>query len=140
MRIKCATLFNITRTGVTNRRTIKGAHSEELRSQQSNFETILQIIGLRSQPENITDPKLVESVIFDCGTAYTDAVRCWIFYFEIAHSSAYHNNSHELGNLFTDCNGVPMIAGLQGMCSTSIAQLNSASPLYKNIHFEVQNG
>jgi hypothetical protein len=126
------------RTGVTNRRAIKGAIQEELRNQQSNFETLLQIIGLRSQPENIIDPKLIESVAFDCGTAYT-ADCCWVFYFEVAHGSAFHDDSHKLGHLFADCQGVPMIVGLERMCSSMITQLNSSSPIYKNIHFEIQH-
>ena len=69
-KIRCYTLFNITKTGITNRRNSsklgpdKDKEWEKLRNTQCNFDTLIQVISLRSQPENITDP-VQEIVLFD---------------------------------------------------------------------------
>ena len=61
MRIKCYTLYDITQTNVNFRKKnteIVPADEMKKRSQQSNFETILQIINMRSQPEEISESEL----------------------------------------------------------------------------------
>lgn len=140
-KITCLTLFDITKTNISNRRQrlseIEMHEFSKQRNQQSNFETILQIIGLRSQPENITDP-VKKTVKFDksiWGTEYTskNAVALWSFIFTIQHPIIYADDNHELGNLYTDCDKVPMIINLD-------EQLKLPSKLsidkdFKNIHF-----
>lgn len=70
--IKCSTIFDITKTNISNRRQhlseISDVNLTKMRSQQSNFETILQIVSLRSQPENISNPvKKIISLTFRLG-------------------------------------------------------------------------
>jgi hypothetical protein len=61
-KISCYTLFDITQTGVINRG--KPGTDEDIdawlvkRNTQCNFDTILQVISLRSQPEDISKPKI----------------------------------------------------------------------------------
>jgi len=63
LKIRCYTLFDISKTGVTNRRNSNNPDPkwQKQRNTQCNFDTILQVASLRSQPENITDP--VESLV-----------------------------------------------------------------------------
>ena len=60
-RIECYTLFDITQTGVLNRsRPVDGQDLDQWvhkRNTQANFDTLLQIISLRSQPEIVSSPK-----------------------------------------------------------------------------------
>ena len=61
-RIKCYTLFDITNTGILSRKTPVNLLPEKVldwetdRARQSNFDTIIQVISLRTQPEDITKP------------------------------------------------------------------------------------
>jgi hypothetical protein len=112
------------------------------RNQQSNFETILQIIGLRCQPENITDP-VQRAVRLDSdiwGTNYKSKspVKCWSFVFEVQQPVIYHNETGPLGNLYQDCEGVPMIINLDEW--NQIESVISSNKQTKNIHFEIENG
>ena len=117
-RIACYTLFDITKTGVLNRAK-PGTDIEDVtawyhkRSTQCNFDTIIQIISLRSQPEVVSDPKLIKIDINQTkfGSDYTKykQVNCWTFDFEVHHSSVFEDTENELGALYSDCDKVPMI-------------------------------
>lgn len=144
MRIKCSTLFDITRTNLNNRRRFLDQEPDsELQfkiNQQTNFETLLQIISMRSQPEDITDP--VQSTVnlsgkHEWGKKYpnTKNVPCWNFSFTIHHSAVFKKDENELGNLLDDCESVPMITGL-GEWSGLGPRLHT-DPEFKNIIFSV---
>ena len=70
------------------------------RNQQRNYETLLQIFGLRTQPQEITQPKLINGM--------------WQFSFVSESEGVFdmHNNPDPLAGLLVDCEGVPMVAGL----------------------------
>lgn len=147
MKIKCITLFDITRTNVNSKRLttteIDVITYNKQRAQQSNFETILQVISMRSQPEDITDP-VKEHIKFSknniWGSEYKNKkslIPVWAFNFTVNHDEVFENNISKLGNLFDDCNGVPMIVNLEEWTGME-AQLNTSLQL-KNIHFEVIN-
>lgn len=144
MKIKCTTLFDITKTGVNPRRRDINMIDDELFElqcgQQSNFETLLQIINLRSQPEDITDPilgktKLDKKSIWGKEYSSSRSIPTWSFEFSIAHTSAFKDNENELGLLFLDSEGVPMIKGLTEWKDLSNNLSNESQ--YKNIHWEV---
>lgn len=143
-RIACYTLFDITQTGVLNRS--KPTDNDQAtwiyrRNTQCNFDTVLQVISLRSQPEVITYPVKVEMTeeLFDMfGFLYQLQTEtksyCWKFEFEVQHPSVFENGIIPFGALYNDCDGVPMI-----VCNTQIEtvlpMLNITDEL-KNIHFE----
>ncbi len=144
MKIKCYTLFDITRTNVSNRRRWLDESADPKlklqRNQQTNFETILQIINMRSQPEDITDP-LCEKINLQRDTKWGTTYQCkepvpqWSFSFTVSHSAVFRTETHELGNLIGDCDGVPMITELtewSGLEKT--LQTNTET---RNIYFEV---
>lgn len=144
-RISCYTLFDITHTGVMNRSKPQGddvAGWLYRRNTQCNLDTILQVISLRSQPEIIKLPHLVE-FRFDephhFGFLYEqqeDTIyKSWKFEFEVQHTSVFDDAINTFGALYRDCEGVPMI--LMEDQHSSIPKFLDISPELKNIHFEV---
>lgn len=144
-RIACYTLFDITQTGVMNRS--KPTEDDIVgwtrrRNTQCNFDTILQVISLRSQPEVAKLPIRIEMKEEDFNKfgflyEYNDATiaYCWRFEFDIQHSSVFENGIKPLGALYTDCDGVPMILCGDQNVSTPVF-LNTTDEL-RNIYFEV---
>jgi hypothetical protein len=134
-KIACYTLFDITKTNVPNRsRPPDGADYKNWvyqRNSQINFDTIVQIISLRSQPENISVPVQLEikEDFFGLGKSTIG----WMFNFEVRSLSVYSNGNDELAYLKQDVADVPML-----ICGTEFSNLTnvlSAEKPTKNIHF-----
>lgn len=112
------------------------------RNTQCNFDTILQVISMRSQPEVVRFPTKIEMTEDEFnlfGFLYTpkeDTVSyCWKFEFEIQHSSVFDRETESLAALYNDCKGVPMI-----LCPNQISGLPAfmdTTAELKNIYFEV---
>ena len=141
-RIRCHTLFDITQTGVLNRsKPIEEDISNWVnrRNTQCNFDTVLQVISLRSQPEVVRVPigiEISDAELELFGFLYSnEKINCWKFDFEIQHPSVFENGITPLGALYKDCEGVPMILcdNQHSMCPKFLV----TSPELKNIHFEV---
>ena len=110
--IECSTSFDITATGIRGRlenlhlpvndaqgsliTDLSGLH--RARNQQRNYETLLQIISLRTLPESVTRPR------------FHDAV--WSFEFQVPHIEAVAWGADPVGALRFDAENVPMIVGL----------------------------
>jgi hypothetical protein len=145
MKIRCTTLFDITRTNVNTRREIRSPDPSVVhalnrqRNQQMNFETVLQVINMRAQPENITDPTVQKINIDQFGTDYRSKrgvkSQVWVFEFQINHESAFQLADNQLGSLIQDCNSVPMITGLDE--SANLPTHLSTSTDDCNILFEI---
>lgn len=136
-------MFDITKTNVTNRRLPSDTTPENLRiwqrkrDTQCNFDTIIQLISLRAQPEDITYPKKVNTISdpFDKFRFTTEEpVDYWTFTFTINHAGVFDDGNTQLGLLYSDCSGVPMIAS--SMESTSLIDVSDTQ---KNIYFEIIN-
>jgi hypothetical protein len=141
-KIRCYTLFDITQTGVTNRRNnTKTSQWEKDRNTQCNFDTIVQVISLRSQPENITSPEQ-SIIIFDETNEFgflfeqeEEAHSYWHFDFDINYQGAYDDGINEFGHLYSDCDGVPMIK--VGTEWDKLPEFLDSSVELRNIYFEV---
>lgn len=141
-RISCYTLFDITRTGVLNRAK-PGMDIEnienwyEMRNTQCNFDTILQLISLRAQPDVSFYPKKMykELKSTQFGEAYIDDKKhsFWTFDFEVQHSSVFNDGISELGFLYNDCQNVPMIITKEVDVNTS--NILDCGNTYRNIYF-----
>jgi hypothetical protein len=109
------------------------------RNTQCNFDTLLQVISLRSQPELVRIPIKIDAndTKFDkFGILYKDSLKhYWKFEFEVQHSSVFENGIVPLGALYKDCDGVPMIR-CNGQEDTLPGFLDTSDEL-KNIYFEV---
>lgn len=140
--LTCYTLFDITQTGVLSRQKPIDQDNQWIykRNTQSNFDTILQAISLRSQPEIIRIPKKIEISFYEFnnfGYLFEDEnkVNCWSFDFTVQHGSVFNDGITELGALYNDCQNVPMIK-----CGTEWDKLHSmldTSEELRNIYFEV---
>jgi hypothetical protein len=114
MRYACQTLFDVTATGVTGhfkvtrmpfvdqagQRIHDQASWNRSRNQQRNWETLTQILGLRTQLFDMTTPIRDKS-----GTN-------WMFEFETEISGVFGPDSDPTQILRTDAEGVPMILDL----------------------------
>lgn len=102
--IKCSTLFDITATGVTGH--YKSARApfltetewQKARNQQRNWETLQQIISLRTQIMNLTTP--------------VQSNNSWSFEFESETPAVYGDSEDPVRILKQDAKDVPMICEL----------------------------
>ena len=120
MKYACQTLFDITATGTTGHcksghmpfydrsgRLISDSESwHRSRNQQRNWETLTQILGLRTQLFNLTDPVPDQS-----GTK-------WMFEFETETDGVYGPESDPVAVLRSDAAGVPMLGQIGSSVDT----------------------
>lgn len=105
------TLIDVTNTGIYRNDT----PTPVLRNQQRNWETVLQVIGLRAQPIDIVsprDPKIVAMSNHQFGSYYTGSHRCWKFKFYVEHNNVFGGDDNPSELLEKDINDVPVITGL----------------------------
>lgn len=144
--IRCYTLFDITSTGISSRKTPiniapdKVSEWELNRNRQNNYDTVVQVISLRTQPEEITKPtkKIVDFKTDDkFGFLFEqeESQPMWFFDFTIFYVGVYNDGINELGALYQDCEGVPMLK--VGTEWDKLPDFLDSSPELKNIYFEV---
>jgi hypothetical protein len=103
-------LVDITATGVT-----RGNDSDSLgRNQQRNWETVVQCMGLRTQPQNIHIPGAMELELSGMafGDFYTGIQRVWTWSWSVESNGVYDLPVKPLGGLLQDFEQVPIITGL----------------------------
>jgi len=134
MRILCRTLFDCSATGVTGHyrpsqvpfrdgagNTIANQHAWMFaRNQQRNWETLNQLISLRTQ-------------VFDVEPV-TSASGEWCFEFSVEHGEVYNT---DLSGLIAECAGVPMLTGLTETLTTQYTLVTTGPD--QNIWFEPIN-
>lgn len=147
--ISCYTLFDITDTGIRSH--IRSAkfpmtdkHGNQIknesdwicaRNQQRNWETILQVLSLRTQPLRIIGPRKVCTTGFsERGGVYAYA---WKFTFESEHEQVFGDDNNRFRNLKNDCDGVPMLTGLGE--SMKLTPYLITQNRFINTYFEINN-
>lgn len=105
------TLVDITATGVIRSHDVDNVK----RNQQRNWETVLQCIGLRAQPHNLTEPQFtdIDTKGFQFGDLYTGVQRVWTWSWTVDQSEVYDLNNKSMGGLIQDFEQVPIIVGLE---------------------------
>lgn len=106
IRISCHCYFDITETGITgNYRSFRNAATTvdesawaRSRNQQRNWETITQIISLRTQAFELSTPVCIDGI--------------WNFNFGVETPDVFGTADDPLALLVNDCIDVPMILGL----------------------------
>lgn len=104
------TLVDITATGIT-----RGTDDQVDRNQQRNWETVLQCIGLRSQPLHIQEPvtaQFEDIGIAEFGDFYTGTQTVWAFSWAVERDGVYDLRDQPLAALMQDFEQVPIITGL----------------------------
>ena len=104
------TLVDITATGVIRSQD----NDSQERNQQRNWETLLQCIGLRTQPQNIHIPGAMELELSDMafGDFYTGIQRVWTWSWSVESNGVYDLPGNSLGGLLEDLEQVPIVTGL----------------------------
>jgi hypothetical protein len=107
------TLVDITATGVT-----RSTEIEQLeRNQQRNWETVIQCLGLRTQPHMIQVPIILEQELhgpggFEFGDMYTGVHRVWYWMWATERVDVYDLPNKTLGGLQEDFEQVPVVTHL----------------------------
>lgn len=100
-------LVDITNTDVVS-------YDSMSRNQQRNWETVIQVLGLRTQlmllrPPTVTD---IDLSTMNFGSAYTGTHRVWEFKFGIEFEAVFASKDRPYGTLENDFVNVPIITGL----------------------------
>ena len=135
MRFACTTLFDITATGITGHFkstripfTDQAGHTissvadwNTSRNQQRNWETLTQIIGMRTQIFNMTPPERRPGLT-------------WRFEFETETDGIFGDDTDPVSVLRQDADGVPMLLDLTNR--SDLAPMLITSGPEQNIWFE----
>lgn len=128
------TLVDITATGVTRYRPDK----EYQRDQQRNWETVLQTIGLRTQPMMIKGPVSIEANLdngWEFGENYQGTHRIWAWTFGVEHEDIFGTYDDPTAGLVKDFEQVPIISGLDETARFMLPIFYPHGPI-KNIYFK----
>lgn len=126
VKIRCYTLFDCTATGIKGRNRHRGlpmttAQAQVLTdeqqlalamNQQRNWDTFLQILSLRTQPEILLEPRLItDPTVIRVGLGRAGS-RAWMFEFSTDREDVFLQAGDKLGCLHSDSQGVPMLKNL----------------------------
>jgi hypothetical protein len=129
------TLVDITCTGVIRD---DGAHELE-RNQQRNWETVLQCIGIRAQPVDISwRQDIVDLKDYEFGEMFEGSQKVWSFAFTVDHSGAFGTEQDPTVFLQQDFDEVPIVSYLTET-ARFILPVFYTSGAIKNIYFKIPN-
>jgi hypothetical protein len=125
------TLIDITKTDV-----VSSASSME-RNQHRNWETLVQVLGLRTQIMllHTSGPRKLDITKMGFGEDFVGEHLVWIFKFGVEQEAVFSNSNSSHGTLEGDCSSVPVILGLTETARI-ITPTFCASGTQKNIYFE----
>jgi hypothetical protein len=127
--ITCATLIDITNTGVT-----KG--QSDARDQQRNWESVVQLLSLKTQPIIIRGPTCFENEELEnlnFGEFYQGHHKVWAFQFR-----GERDDFYTFEQLEEDFDLVPIILGLDETARFMLPIFHTSGTL-KNIYFISNN-
>lgn len=138
------TLVDITPTKVTH----SSIENDIKRNQQRNWETVLQCMGLRTQPLHIQDPMLlyytpvgedttdlIDLKLLKFGELYTGNHRVWSWSWAVEAADIYKLNDNPLGGLNADFENIPVITFLEETALFLLPVLHPHGSI-KNIYFK----
>ena len=129
---QCYTLIDITPTGVTSH----DSKHEFTRNQQRNWETIQQIISLRTQPNILETNNFVDNVAgYGFGINYTGQHKIWTFKFAVDYPDIYKEGPDIFGLLRYDLKITPLILGLTETACPEKPIFYASGP-WNNIYFK----
>ncbi len=125
-------LIDITKTNVTK----YTPELERMRNKQRNWETVMQVLGLRTQimssKQLPTETKDLSN--FKFGSGYTGKHRIWTFEFEVEFENLYLQDRDPYGVLKNDFSHTPIILGLDETAQPPMP-IFYTDGLGKNIYF-----
>jgi hypothetical protein len=132
--ITAFTLIDITNTGETR---IKQSNSNQY-YQQQNFNTLIQSIGLRSQPlEPIVTYLIAQDIVeYGFGKQYQGLHTVWRMDFSIEHSKVFNFDGKEFYYLENDIDGIAIITGLEETAELNTRCFETTDSASVNILFK----
>ena len=126
------TLVDITPTGV-----VTFSQPNELkRNQQRNWETVQQILSLRTQPTIMETNNFVDDVIgYNFGINYTGEHKIWTFKFGVDYADIYQEGPDKFGLIKNDFKITPVILNLTETILPELAVFTPKGP-WNNIYFK----
>jgi hypothetical protein len=124
MDYKLYTLVDITRTGQ-----YRHEHGKEAdRWKEQNFQTVLQILGIRANINYSNTPSVTTVKGRLVGFDTDELIKVWRFDFTTERDFLYENNNDPVGFLKDDFHLVPYIAGLDELMEQNYAVFNTSDP------------
>lgn len=105
------TLVDITNTGVVR----ESPDRMGQRNQQRNWETVIQCMSLRTQPQNIVAPvcELVPLEYYEFGDFYSGQHLVWTWSWSIEREEIFDLPGRPMAGLLQDFEQVPIVTGLE---------------------------
>ena len=127
------TLVDVTKTDVTK----YTPELERMRNKQRNWETVVQVLGLRAQIMGIRQLKTetVDLSGYQFGESYVGKHRVWTFEFEVEFENLYLQDHDTYGTLKNDFAHTPVILGLDETAQPPVSIFYTAGES-KNIYFK----
>lgn len=124
MEYKLYTLVDITNTGQTRHESGREAD----RWKEQNFQTVLQILGIRANITEYTAPEMIEVGGRVIGFDTDDVLRVWRFDFRTERDYLYERDGNPVALMQEDFHLVPYIAGLGEAMEQKYAVFNCYAP------------
>ena len=126
------TLIDITPTGVIS----YSPQNEFKRNQQRNWETVQQILSLRTQPTILETKNFTIDVInYNFGINYSGKHHIWTFKFGVDYADIYQDGPDKFGLVKYDFKITPVIVGLTETIKPEVAVFIPKGP-WNNIYFK----
>jgi hypothetical protein len=124
-------LVDITQTNI-----VASVQTKE-RNQQRNFETLVQVLSLRTQLLTLSDPQIVSLDVTGSsfGSNYAGVQSVWTFKFSTEQEDVFKGSSRPYGTLEADFVNVPVITGLDETVAIPVPTFIVSGP-NTNIYFE----
>lgn len=128
------TLLDITPTAVTT----FSQEKESERNQHRNWETVTQLLSLRTQPAEVQFINALEANLeaYDFGINYTGIHKVWIFKFFVEYDDVFKLGNDRYGKLKQDFSLVPVITGLTETALPDLPLIYTSGP-WKNMYFKL---
>lgn len=126
------TLVDVTKTDITK----YTQELERMRNKQRNWETVMQVLSLRSQIMAVRQLKTesVDLANYQFGEKYAGKQRVWSFEFEVEFENLYLQDHDPYSVLKNDFSHTPIILGLDETVQPPMPLFYTAGP-DKNIYF-----
>ena len=129
------TLVDITKTNE-----VSGMVNSMERNQQRNWETLVQVLGLRAQLITLSTPtkKIMDLTGTPFGGQFNGTHAVWSFTFGVEQDAVFSSATRAHGTLESDFVNVPIIMGLSETALIQVPTFSVTGP-HCNIYFEPLN-
>jgi hypothetical protein len=127
MRYQIITLVDITKTNPH-----RGSTDSLTLGQQSNYNTLIQTIGLRANIDNSIDPTITTGRLSE---PFVGKGAYWTFIFEVERDDIFAKDADPIGLLKDDLNNVPVVTGLKDTVNFKLPVFQTTGNLI-NTHIE----